>query len=244
VTREKPRHRSSSGYARGEETRQRIIDAALELFGERGYQRASTRDIAARAGVNPPALQYYFDNKHGLYLACIDYIASDARERIAPMLDACEKALEEGREPLALIDVYCDMQEALADFLISAPNARSRSLFMARERLDTEIKSASFSIQSRFSCRFYQICGALVGRVIGQPADAAETLLVAMTLNGQIMSFHLSRDFAMDTLGWKEITPARLGAIKATARAHTRAVLLARLAEHRAADAIPDLVMT
>jgi len=35
----------------------------MRLFGEKGYEGASTRDIAAAAGVNAPALQYYFDNK-------------------------------------------------------------------------------------------------------------------------------------------------------------------------------------
>ena len=53
----------AGGYARGDETRLRITEAAIELFGEYGFDGASTRDIAARAGVNAPALQYYFENK-------------------------------------------------------------------------------------------------------------------------------------------------------------------------------------
>ncbi|HET7332138.1 TetR family transcriptional regulator, partial [Dyella sp.] len=45
------RRPSAGGYARGDETRERIIDAAVKLFGERGFAGASTRDIAAAAGV-------------------------------------------------------------------------------------------------------------------------------------------------------------------------------------------------
>src|SRR6185312_1309491 len=67
----------AGGYARGDETRERIIDAAVKLFGERGFAAASTRDIATAAGVNAPALQYYFENKEGLYQACAEFIASD-----------------------------------------------------------------------------------------------------------------------------------------------------------------------
>ena len=48
------------GYVKGQETRLRIILAAIDLFGEEGYERASTRKIAIAAGVNLPALQYYF----------------------------------------------------------------------------------------------------------------------------------------------------------------------------------------
>jgi AcrR family transcriptional regulator len=61
------RHPSTGGNARGDATRLRIIEAAIELFGEHGFKGASTRDIAARAGVNAPALQYYFENKKGVY---------------------------------------------------------------------------------------------------------------------------------------------------------------------------------
>ena len=66
------RHSVEGGYARGEETRLRIVTAALKLFGQLGFDGASTRDIAAAAGVNAPALQYYFDNKEGLYIACAE----------------------------------------------------------------------------------------------------------------------------------------------------------------------------
>ncbi len=60
ATRRRP---TNGGYARGEETRARIIAVALRLFGDRGFDGVSTREIAEEAGVNPPALQYYFDSK-------------------------------------------------------------------------------------------------------------------------------------------------------------------------------------
>ncbi len=47
---------------------------AIRLFGEKGFDGASTRDIATAAGVNAPALQYYFDSKEGLFTACVEHI--------------------------------------------------------------------------------------------------------------------------------------------------------------------------
>src|SRR5689334_6629200 len=62
-----PRRRpEAGGYARGDEVRSRILLAAIAMFGEQGFASASTRAIAAQAGVNPPALQYYFHNKERL----------------------------------------------------------------------------------------------------------------------------------------------------------------------------------
>jgi len=51
------------------QARQRLIQAALRLFAEVGFARASTRAICEAAGVNLSAIRYYFGDKFGLYRA-------------------------------------------------------------------------------------------------------------------------------------------------------------------------------
>ena len=58
------------GYEKGADTRKTILDTALMEFGESGFTAVTTRQIAASAGVNLPAIKYYFGGKEGLYLAC------------------------------------------------------------------------------------------------------------------------------------------------------------------------------
>jgi AcrR family transcriptional regulator len=55
-----------------DETRHRILSAALELFADRSYDGATTRDIAARAGVSQPSLNYHFRSKVELWQAAVD----------------------------------------------------------------------------------------------------------------------------------------------------------------------------
>jgi AcrR family transcriptional regulator len=55
-----------------ETTRQRIIAAAMQLFGQTGYSQASTRAIAEAAGVNEVTLFRHFGNKKNLLMACIE----------------------------------------------------------------------------------------------------------------------------------------------------------------------------
>ena len=88
--------------ARGEDTRRRILETALDLFAAHGYEGASTRQIADGAGVNLPAIQYYFGNKEGLYRAVIDDITADTDrhmsalvERVGIALDAADTPREE-----------------------------------------------------------------------------------------------------------------------------------------------------
>ena len=54
---------------KSEETRSRILEAALSVFRERGFEKATMREIAAEAGVAVGAAYYYFDSKDALVMA-------------------------------------------------------------------------------------------------------------------------------------------------------------------------------
>lgn len=77
--------------AKAEETRNRILDAALQLFRERGFAQTTMRDVAAQAGVATGAAYYYYRSKEDLVQAF--YIRSDqeAREAFAEALGASKE---------------------------------------------------------------------------------------------------------------------------------------------------------
>ncbi|HVO53172.1 MAG TPA: TetR family transcriptional regulator [Solirubrobacterales bacterium] len=61
-------------------TRQALLEAARGLFDEVGYDRATTREIGERAGVDPALIARYFDGKEGLFLAAIAEVAGQEVE--------------------------------------------------------------------------------------------------------------------------------------------------------------------
>lgn len=71
---------TSQNDARSARTKMRIIEAAIEVFGRRGFEAASLRDLAIAAEVNQPAIADYFGSKRGLYLAAVEHIASYAND--------------------------------------------------------------------------------------------------------------------------------------------------------------------
>src|SRR5260221_9866649 len=79
--------------SRGEDTRQRLIDAALEIFAAYGFEGASTRMLADRAGANLAAIPYHFGSKEGLYLAAAHSIVEAAEHELFPVLEKIERAL-------------------------------------------------------------------------------------------------------------------------------------------------------
>ena len=73
---------------KGEQTRARILEVALALFLERGYDRATMREIAKQAGVSLGSAYYYFRSKEHLIQG---YYAQSHRDH----LQACRQILEQ-----------------------------------------------------------------------------------------------------------------------------------------------------
>jgi len=72
---------------KAEETRERILDAALTLFREQGFDETTMRDIAAKANVATGAAYYYFRSKEELVMAFYVRAADEAREVLPPLID-------------------------------------------------------------------------------------------------------------------------------------------------------------
>jgi TetR/AcrR family transcriptional regulator, regulator of cefoperazone and chloramphenicol sensitivity len=221
----RPRRPSAGGYARGDETRQRIIDAAVKLFGEHGFAGASTRDIAAAAGVNAPALQYYFENKEGLYQACAEYITNDLRDRFAPAMRQANDVLKGNGDMDALVDAFIGIQAVTLDSVLMEPHASKKRLFVARELADEEADIASKLLHRRLKQPLSKVTLALLSRITGAGANDPVTRIRMLTLKGQIMPFYHPPGACLDLLGWKEIDAAKGALLKATVLEQTRTLL-------------------
>ncbi|HSI48583.1 MAG TPA: CerR family C-terminal domain-containing protein [Ideonella sp.] len=220
----RPRHRADGGYARGEETRQRLIEAAIRLFGERGYEGASTRDIARMAGVNAPALQYYFDSKEGLYKACMADLSCSAEAHFAPALAAMEAALADPKASReTLMEAFFLMQDATADRLLLSDEAQHRRLFIAQDQAG---RGALAEVQeSPGKQRLKRAVAEVVARLSGRPANDPLTLLRMMTAQGQLLVFHVVPKTALQSLGWVQLDGEHLALLKQTVRDQTRALI-------------------
>ena len=99
--------------ADGQRTRQAILDAALDLFSEKGYFGTSLRDVATAVGVRESALYNYFTGKDALFDALLTAHQHSKIERLAPL---AEGPITDGRallEQLALahLDVFVEPRE-------------------------------------------------------------------------------------------------------------------------------------
>ena len=223
------RHPSTGGNARGDATRLRIIEAAIELFGEHGFKGASTRGIAARAGVNAPALQYYFGNKKGVYQTCAEYIANDAWMYLEPVVSHAAEVLRQDGDTPALIDTFIDafirIQEAVADGMFVEGCLPNQRLFFAREQAGHEPSMASEVLTQRLQQPLNNVAAELIARITGTAVDDPITLIRMLSLHGQVLIFQVAPCVTLALLGSKAIDAKKGELLKATLRAQTRTLL-------------------
>jgi TetR/AcrR family transcriptional regulator, regulator of cefoperazone and chloramphenicol sensitivity len=202
--------RPVQGYARGDATRLNIIETAIEVFGSHGFDDASTRLIARRAGVNLAALHYYFGGKRELYRACAEHLAEMGEARVAPFLAMME--LPDGSHE-ALTELLHRLLDAFADRLVGPRDPPAMVAFFLREQIaPTEAYDV---LHRRVMAPLLAACTSVVGRLIGRPAEAEETVLKTLAILGPLMVFQRAREVSLRTLHWPDFEGDRLVRVKA-----------------------------
>ncbi len=86
--------------------KQQIIEAAIELFAQKGFEGTSIRDLAAKADVNVAMVNYYFGSKEKLFEALVEVKAASARGTLEELLN--DKTLSSIEKIDRIIDSYID----------------------------------------------------------------------------------------------------------------------------------------
>lgn len=84
-------------------TKQRLLEAAAELFAEHGFDKVAVRDITEKAGANVAGVNYHFGSREGLVNAVIEGTVNPINEERLARLDAIERKV--GKQPPPLEEV-------------------------------------------------------------------------------------------------------------------------------------------
>lgn len=115
---------------KSDETRDRILQAALEMFHDRGFESTTMREVADRAEMATGAAYYYFDSKNAIVLAFYDQArremepsleealgeSRDLRERLRKIIDVKLKYFAPSRKLLGALSGHTNPQYPLSPF--------------------------------------------------------------------------------------------------------------------------------
>jgi AcrR family transcriptional regulator len=170
-------------------TKGRILAAAEEVFAAKGFQGASTREIAARAGVNISSLHYHWESKETLYFT----VFRDVYDRIVDLL----------RNTLApLLATHGTRDEAMAltmgqlvDFFADNPNVPK--LLMRRMVENEEVEPG---IERDVLLPAWGVFAEWLGR-LGRPVGTEESRLVMLSLHAVLLVYMLDSRSYRSLLG-------------------------------------------
>jgi len=77
--------------------RQQILEAAVRIFYEQGYEAASLRDLAERVGINKATVYHYFESKEDILYHIVDRVGGE-------LLEGVREAFEAGGPPLEMLE--------------------------------------------------------------------------------------------------------------------------------------------
>lgn len=199
----------------------RLLSTAIDVFGRRGLEGASTRAIAAAAGTTMSMITYHHGGKEGLYLAAAQSIADQIGERITPAFAAVARieAADDGAAALAQIVALVD---EFANVMVR-PESAAWARFIVREQMEP---TPAFDIlYGGVMGRLIDHLSALVGRVTGGQMGPAEARLKTIAIMGQALVFRFARATVLRATGWADIDADETVAIRRVVRAHTTAIL-------------------
>ncbi|MFJ5985843.1 TetR/AcrR family transcriptional regulator [Lentzea sp. NPDC092896] len=159
----------------GDESRRRILDAAEELFAERGFDRTSFVDIAKRSGISRGSIPWHFKNKDGLVMAVVERVVgriwpAERYEAVPSLTEVFAETAELLRSGNSAL-VFMILVEALSDRGVVHEQYRE---FFARRRegIETLLR--------------------LKRPATADPEKAAEQeRTAAVALNGALLGIHL-----------------------------------------------------
>jgi AcrR family transcriptional regulator len=200
-------------------TRSDLILAAMKLFGERGFDGTSTRDIAARAGTNVASIAYHFGGKEGLRLACAEEIARRLRAVAGEPRDHGALA---PAQAAAAIEA---MLRGVAAFVVASPQADDVVAFLLRELVAGNGGPAIDALyDSLFVPKHRELC-TLWAAATGRDADSERVKITVFSLIGQVVYFRIGRPVVGRRMGWAAIGPAEAARIADVVVSNLRAVL-------------------
>ncbi|RYD22246.1 MAG: DUF1956 domain-containing protein [Verrucomicrobiaceae bacterium] len=196
---------------KGEQAQRRLLLAALEKFGDKGFENASVREIADEAGQNVAAISYYFGNKESLYVAVLsgigdylDKVYAGVTHEVVTLEKEGGLTAEVSRELLKRV------LKTLLNELGSDPLSRIRNV-MIREQSSP---SPNFDVlYQRTLLPLHRLLALLVGTATGSDPKSTATILRSHAIFGQVIVFQIARSTIQRRLGVEKLKPAHFAEI-------------------------------
>ena len=203
----------------GDQTRAALLMAGIRLFGTKGFDATSTREIAAAADANIASIAYHFGGKDGLRIACAEMVGNRIQGVVGPALNA----LDPKGDPAAAQAAFERVLMGVADFMLGQIEARDIASFMVREM--GAAGPVFDKVYADFILPLHRSLCNLLGLATGQDPESDLIRIGTFSIAGQVVYFRIGHAIVAKRMEWREVGGPEVGAIKAVILANIRAFI-------------------
>lgn len=198
---------------RGDATRDKLLNAAIDVFGRYGFDGATTRKLADAAGVNLQAIPYYFGGKEGLFIASADHLATLIGGHVADVRAAFESRfaeLDAEGSRLSAAEARGFLTQLVQRMMVLFVSNQSESWarFIIREQM--EPTEAFRRIYGRIMRPMIEMVRRLIGTILEDDPASEHIRLRALSFVGSVLVFRTAHAAVFAQLEWETAGPREL----------------------------------
>lgn len=157
-------------------TRQKVLEAACEVFARKGYRDATVQEICAGAGANVAAVNYYFGSKRKLYLAAWKYMSDTVHRQ---HFDHIKNIADPGRRLREIV------AQRVSHVFDDGPAGRFRRVIHSEVNDPTEMHA---EIRQRYLRPLMEVVTDTVAEMLGRSVSDPVVRRCAFSLQSQLVS--------------------------------------------------------
>ncbi len=215
-------------------TKEALLQAAGELFADLGFDGASTREIARRAGTNMASIGYHFGGKENLYLETLRFVLTKENT----WGDALEAALARTEQGTPVSEALCATIRTRLEETFGGVHPIWQTKLIVRALLEPSPALRAL-IHENFAPEFAR--ATAVARAWNPALSEAQAKLWTNSLFGQEIVYVLAQTIMLEMEQWAAYPAGYLDEVAAhTARLMTAALWLGELDTGRGNEEVPQ----
>jgi TetR/AcrR family transcriptional regulator, regulator of cefoperazone and chloramphenicol sensitivity len=189
-----------------------LIESGITLFGARGYDGVTTRELAHGARTNISSIKYHFGGKEELYRAVLEEIIQEIKELVGPLLLVLRNGVAEanGNQDV-LTRLARQFAEGWCRAALGDPRTQKRIPPIVRELIQP---SRHFKvIYNGFFRVLYEVLGELLAAAHGQTAVDQQLQIRTHIIMNVVWGFIYTESLLWHQMGWNGYNRNRIEAI-------------------------------
>lgn len=198
-----------------ENTRDRLIKNAMEMFAEQGYDKTSVRELARKADANIAAINYHFGGKEGLYQAVLEYIVDYMDSWAMPLVNAYDDFLKEQNGTFEMNKTINWIEEFIDTFITRAFESYESNILLHKIIVREQLKP-TLGFNKIYSMASLKLAEHIISDLLSKISDANEDKIIIYTnsIIGLMHRFVSANSSVRTELNVKDFTKSQKQDIK------------------------------